>query len=442
MKKDSKKDGLRRLVMFARAPVAGKVKTRLVPSLGSEGALALHRRLVLRTLRSARAFCEAHDAELEVRIAEGDGDALKHWLGDDWRFREQKGGDLGERMSAAFDESFHESSTATVLIGSDCPSLTPDVLASAFECLKTHGAVLGPARDGGYYLIGLTAPMPGLFRDIAWGTESVLAQSLAVLSRESCQSALLETLDDLDRPEDLSAWRRIVAAEDEDGDRVSVIIPALNEEGEIAATIQSVLADAPHQVIVADGGSVDATCAVAQAAGATVIHSSPGRARQMNAGAAQASGNVLLFLHADTTLPVRWRTAVGETLGRPNVAAGAFRFSIREHFIGRRWVEWMTNWRSCWLQCPYGDQALFLRRALFEELGGFAALPIMEDYELIRRLRRQGRIAISTEATAMTSGRRWKQHGVLKTTMVNQLMIAGHHLGVNPATLANFYRRR
>lgn len=435
-------DGLRRLVMFARAPVAGKVKTRLAPALGIEGALALHRRLVLRTLRSARAFCEAHDVELEVRIAGGDADAVKHWLGDDWRFREQRGGDLGERMAAAFDENFHEGSTATVLIGSDCPCLTPGVLASAFECLKTHGAVLGPARDGGYYLIGLTAPMPGLFRDIAWGTESVLAQSLAVLSRGSCQPALLEILDDLDRPEDLPAWRRIAADEEESGDRVSVIIPALNEEREIATTIQSVLAGAPHQVIVVDGGSTDATRAVAQAAGATVIHSSPGRARQMNAGAAQASGNVLLFLHADTTLPARWRTAVVNTLRQPRVAAGAFRFSIREHFIGRHWVEWTTNLRSRWLQTPYGDQALFLRRTLFEELGGFAAVPIMEDYELNQRLRRQGRIATCAEATVMTSGRRWKRHGVLKTTLVNQLMIAGHHLGVNPATLASFYRRR
>ncbi len=431
----------RRLILFARLPVAGKVKTRLVPALGAEGAVALHRRLVLRTLRTARAFCEGQGVELELRFAGGTEADWRHWLGEGGSFREQCDGDLGQRMVNAFDESFRESSKATVVIGSDCPMLTTAVLVQAFDELENKSVVFGPARDGGYYLIGLTAPMPGLFRDIAWGTESVLAQSLAVLASERCQPALLEPLDDLDRPEDLPAWRRIAAAEDEGGERVSVIIPALNEEGEIAATIQSVLAGAPHQVIVVDGGSNDVTCAVAQAAGATVLHSSPGRARQMNAGAARADGNVLLFLHADTTLSARWRTAMMDTLRQPRVVAGAFRFSIREHFIGRRWVEWTTNLRSRWLQNPYGDQALFLRRALFEELGGVAALPIMEDYELNQRLRKRGRIATCAEVAVLTSGRRWKRHGVLKTTLVNQLMIAGHHLGVNPATLANFYRR-
>ena len=143
-----------------------------------------------------------------------------------------------------------------------------------------------------------------------------------------------------------------------------------------------------------------------------MIISKPGRAGQMNAGAARAPpGSVLLFLHADTALPDNWTRVVADTLGEPGIVAGSFGFRVAKKFTGRWLVEWTVNLRSRWLQKPYGDQTQFLRRALFEELGGFADLPIMEDYELNQRLRRRGRVATST-ATAITLGRRWKMLGV------------------------------
>jgi hypothetical protein len=139
-------------------------------------------------------------------------------------------------------------------------------------------------------------------------------------------------------------------------------------------------------------------------------------------------------------LPNDWTHIVQETLGQPGVVAGSFGFRVAEQFAGRRLVEWTTNLRSRWFQKPYGDQAQFLRRALFEELGGFADLPIMEDYELNRRLRRRGRIATAS-AAAVTSGRRWKKLGFLQTTLINLLMIAGYRFGVCPYKLGRFYRR-
>jgi hypothetical protein len=159
----------------------------------------------------------------------------------------------------------------------------------------------------------------------------------------------------------------------------------------------------------------------------------------MNAGAAQATGNVLLFLHADTLLPDNWTRVVTETLKTPGVVAGSFGFRVAERFPGRWLVEWTTNLRSRWFQNPYGDQTQFLRRAMFEELGGFADLPIMEDYELNQRLRKLGRV-VTAEAAAITSGRRWKRLGVVRTTLTNKMMIAGFHLGVCPHKLARFYR--
>jgi rSAM/selenodomain-associated transferase 2/rSAM/selenodomain-associated transferase 1 len=429
----------KKLILFARYPTPGRAKTRLIPALGAEGAAALHRRLVLRTLRTATKARRALPADLEVRFEGGTEQAMSHWLGDGARFLPQGAGDLGERMAGAFDESFHTGSAATVIIGSDCPGLSPDLIAAAFARLTESPVVLGPAKDGGYYLIGLSRSMPELFRGIPWGTDRVLAESLAVLQRRSCKPALLDTLEDIDRPEDLPAWRRIAASEDARLDRVSVIIPALNEERHIAATLRAVAQSLCHELIVVDGGSTDATVQRAKEAGVTVLASKPGRARQMNAGAAQAEGGSLLFLHADTLPPPRWAEVVCRTLRSPGVVAGAFGFRIAGNLAGKSFIEWATGFRSRWLQRPYGDQGLFLAKALFEEMGGFADLPIMEDYEFSARLRRRGRIITVGEA-ALTSPRRWEALGVLRTTLRNQWMLAGYHLGVSPERLAIRYR--
>jgi len=281
--------------------------------------------------------------------------------------------------------------------------------------------------------------MPELFRDIPWGTDRVLADSLAVPKRRGSEAALLNPLADIDRPEDLAAWRRIAASEDPRLDRISVIIPALNEARHIAATLRAVGQSPGHQVFVVAGGSTDATALRAQEAGATVLASKPGRARQLNAGAARAEGASLLFLHADTLLPPGWADALVRTLRASGAAAGAFRFRIAEKFPGKSFIEWTTGLRSRWLQRPYGDQGLFLTRALFEEMGGFADLPIMEDYEFTVRLRRRGRIVTVSEA-ALTSGRRWQELGVLRTTLRNQWMLAGYHLGVSPQKLQAHYQ--
>lgn len=430
-----------RLILFTRFPLAGKVKTRLIPALGAEGAVALHRRLVLRTLRTAKAACRAANAELEIRFDGGSENAVQHWLGAGWTCRPQGEGDLGQRMARAFKDSFHDGSPATLIIGSDCPELTADLLVAAFDQLPDAPAVFGPANDGGYYLIGLARFMPELFHGITWGGETVLAESLRVLERNGVKPALLKPLNDIDRAEDLPQWRRIAKMEEGDVSNVSVIIPAWNEAERITAAIRAAHEGRPHEIIVADGGSRDDTVRIAQSHGATLVSSPPNRARQMNGGAAVARGGTLLFLHADTLLPANYRDAVLAALRRPEVVGGAFRFRIADPFPGRWLVESTTNLRSRLWQMPYGDQALFVRRCAFEELGGFPELPIMEDYEFVRRLRRLGRVALLNEAV-LTSGRRWRRLGFLRTTLINKLVIVGYHCGVPPAKLAALYRGR
>lgn len=222
---------------------------------------------------------------------------------------------------------------------------------------------------------------------------------------------------------------------------ISVIIPALNEAQQLAAAVQSALAGDNIEVIVADGGSTDGTGKTALHLGVRLIETAPGRARQMNAGAAVAAGEILLFLHADTRLPVGFARSVRQALARPGAAGGAF--SLRIDAPGRliRWIEAGANRRSQRLGLPYGDQGIFLSADVFRALGGVPDLPIMEDFVLVRRLGRLGKVVVLDDRI-LTSGRRWQRRGALKTTIINQLMVAGFYLGMTPDRLARLYRGR
>jgi len=221
---------------------------------------------------------------------------------------------------------------------------------------------------------------------------------------------------------------------------ISVIVPALNEESVLASTLESIRASRPLEVILVDGGSVDGTQKVASGHGAKILFSAPGRARQMNCGAAAASGSVLLFLHADTRLPPQFDCLVWEALACPGAVAGAFELRIDAPAPKLRWIERLANWRSRRLHMPYGDQAIFVRAELFHSIGGFSELPIMEDFEFMRRLRRNGRIEIIRKPV-LTSARRWVETGIVRTTLANQLAIVAYLMGTEPARIAGWYHR-
>jgi rSAM/selenodomain-associated transferase 2 len=223
---------------------------------------------------------------------------------------------------------------------------------------------------------------------------------------------------------------------------ISVIVPALNEASGIGACLASAnQADHPVEIIVVDGGSGDGTADLARNAGVRVVEAARGRAAQQNAGARLASGEVLLFLHADTRLPVDWAEAMTDALARPGVAGGAFRFGLDAPGAGLRFIEAMANLRSVVLQMPFGDQALFLNRERFFKLGGFPEMPIMEDFAFVQKLRRTGRV-VTLRARALTSPRRWQRLGVLRVTVLNKVMIWGYKAGVPPERLARWYKIR
>lgn len=190
-----------RLVLFTRYPVAGKAKTRLIPALGKAGAAAIHKKLTERTVRAMR------DSKLpvEIRFTGADQSAFRQWLGADLTYVEQGDGDLGDRLREA------GRNPPVIFVGADCPDLQPALLHQAAEALDDNDIVIGPAEDGGYWLIGLASPHDWLFSDMAWGTGAVLPETLKRLEAREIRPVLLETLADCDRPEDLHRWPWLTA---------------------------------------------------------------------------------------------------------------------------------------------------------------------------------------------------------------------------------------
>lgn len=193
------------VLVFVRAPELGRVKTRLAAAIGDAAALRVYRRLAEHTLREAAALA---GEGVQVRVHHtpaGAGDAVRAWLGDGPVYLPQAEGDLGARIEDAFARAFAEGAERVVIVGSDLPELSADLLRRALRSLDAHPAVLGPARDGGYYLLGLTRPVPDLFDGIAWSTPGVLHATLERFRAACIAPAMLEELADVDEAEDLPA---------------------------------------------------------------------------------------------------------------------------------------------------------------------------------------------------------------------------------------------
>jgi rSAM/selenodomain-associated transferase 2 len=220
---------------------------------------------------------------------------------------------------------------------------------------------------------------------------------------------------------------------------ISVVVPTLEEGSSLAQTLIWARRSGADEIVVADGGSRDATRDVAVPLADTVLVAARGRAAQMNAGAAAARGDALLFLHADTRLPDGFADAVAEALAAPDVVGGFFAVALdapgwRYRMIGR-----LINARSRLTGGATGDQAIFVRRDVFEALGGFAPLPLMEDLDLMRRLKRRGRV-VALPQVVITSARRWERHGVWRTVLLMWTLRLAFYAGVSPDTLARWYR--
>ena len=222
--------------------------------------------------------------------------------------------------------------------------------------------------------------------------------------------------------------------------RLSIILPVLNEADTLPETLAALqpLRWQGHEILVVDGGSDDGTSAVAAGLADRVLAAPRGRGRQMNAGAAVARGEVLLFLHADTRLPAAAGESIAATLRARSRVWGRFDVRLSGSAWPLRIIEWSMNRRSCLTGMATGDQAIFVTRDAFTSVGGFPELPLMEDLELSRRLKRLSRPAC-VRAPVITSSRRWEEKGILRTVLLMWSLRLAWFLRVSPRRLARIY---
>ncbi len=235
---------------------------------------------------------------------------------------------------------------------------------------------------------------------------------------------------------------------------ISVIIPTLNEAGRIEGAIKSALGSGPKvyppdkppdkneiEVIVADGGSTDKTLDLAGPLGAKVVTGPQGRGEQMDLGATISTGEILLFLHADTRLPEGWQRDVLEAMENPRLSGGAFTLSIDATGWRFRVVEYLSTFRAKHLGLIYGDQAIFTRRETFVDIKGFNKLPLFEDVDCVIKLKRKGDVIVLNKRV-LTSSRRWIKGGIIRSTLRNWLLLSLYMLGFNARGLYRLYYKR
>jgi rSAM/selenodomain-associated transferase 2 len=219
---------------------------------------------------------------------------------------------------------------------------------------------------------------------------------------------------------------------------VSIIVPTLNEERVLGPTLERARQPGVREIIVVDGGSTDATRAIAAPLADVVVSARCGRAAQMNGGAEQAIGDILLFLHADTLVPDGFAAAVIAACARPRVIGGRFDVNLEPSSLLIRLTGELMNRRSRLTRIATGDQAIFIRRDVFARLGGYADIPLMEDIDLTRRMKRAGRIACLRERVT-TSARRWQKNGIVRTILTMWMLRVLYFFGASPARLRRLY---
>jgi rSAM/selenodomain-associated transferase 2 len=223
----------------------------------------------------------------------------------------------------------------------------------------------------------------------------------------------------------------------------SIIIPVLRESDKVNALIEHLYnqqTDEDYEIIIVEGSQTRETMSVVQHREVVVLLSEPGRGRQMNAGAAVARGEILIFLHADTQIPVNALNRIGHLLKQKHYVGGAFDLAINSHKLVFKIIAKVASLRSRFTRIPYGDQIIFLRKDYFNKIGGYKEIPLMEDVELMQRIKRQGdKISILTDKV-VTSPRRWEKEGIIFCTLRNWIILTLYLIGISPNKLAKYYK--
>jgi len=428
------------IIVYAKAPVPGQVKTRLIPKLGEAGATKLHEAFVEDTLTMVSTLAEVFDIELHTDVQTN----AWSWLGVR---RIQREGDLGTKLYAALSEALGSGRPLALIVGSDSPTLPAEFLE---DLARVNADVaLGPAKDGGFYAIGCRATHPEMFAGVTWSSANTRAQTKDAVRRCNLEIAEGREWFDVDEPEDLDllvqskpAGRTLNVLKDLgvmlSSPWISIVIPTLNEAASIGHTLETVLAlGNGAQVIVADGQSDDETARIAREYPVTVLSSSRGRGLQLRTGAEQATGEVLWFLHADSIPPPDSHHQIREALQSPQIAGGNFDLLFDgDSRAARQLTRIYPHLRK--LGLCYGDSGIFVRREVYQAAGGFRAYPIFEDLDLIKRIRRHGRF-LHLDSQIVTSSRRFEGRNFGLTFAKWTAMQIMYWAGVHPEVLGCWY---
>jgi len=418
----------RTVLEFARAPVLGRVKRRLAATEGDPEALRIYR-LLAEDVHAVLLEAQSHgDLDLVTCLADGREDGpeartLSAWLPGARALWAQGEGDLGARMDRALGRALAQGASAAAVVGTDVVGLTPAWLEQAWAALATADVVLAPTPDGGYGFLALKRPAPALFRDIPWSTPQVAAATRAAARAAGFQLVELNGLRDVDTAADLEGVLPLV----------SVLVPVLDEMPRLAPRLQAlVAAAAPHgravEIVVADGGSKDGSLEAARALsqrspGLHTLATRAGRGTQLKAAAEAARGRWLWTLHADADVApgTLERVLAHARRGSHPWAFSKTRIDAPGLFYGVVGV--LTEIRARWLRLPYGDQGVLVKRSLYERVGGYADVPLMEDVLLAGQLSRFAAPACLGGRLTL-DGRRWKRHGLARVALGNLRTLA------------------
>lgn len=426
------------LLVFMRYPEAGNVKSRLAASIGATEAARIYEKLVRRTLGVTSEFLAANPsvhAVVAFSPRERHAQMVSKFAGP-WELVPQEGTHLGERMGNADMALRSRGFEHVVLVGSDLLDLDPGDLREAFDALAQEHAVLGPASDGGFYLIGLGKPCSAIFAPRIWGTDKVLKRTEELLRSHGFSVARIRCRSDLDEARDL----HLLEVQPLFQDRLSVIIPTV-DFGPVLRNALGFLQDQiwpDDEIMVVQGGCGAVPDFEEGTDTIRMIRSPSGRGLQLNAGACEAKGNLLFFLHDDSLPPVGFPFAIRRACRDKSMGVGCFQLQFSPTSPSLDLVAHWANFRSRRLRLPYGDQGLFCRRDFFERLGGFKRPYLMEDVDLVTRCRLHGKVVV-LPLKIRTSPERYLRKGVLRASMQNHLLMIMYLLGVDDRKLYRIY---
>jgi len=431
----------RALVIFLRYPEAGTVKSRLAAKLGRWEAARIYEKLVRKTLGVATDYKKLKPrTKIFVFFTPSDKKKeLERGFPGPWELVPQQGAHLGARMDRAIQHVLSAGYRQVVLVGSDICDMQGLDFEEAFQAIEQGDAVLNPAADGGFYLIGVDRPCSSALAPEQWGTSDIFHRTRELLVQKGFRVRVQRERKDIDRPEDIDNLHGRSFLQD----RISVIIPTLKPVDRLLPFLDRL----SHQLWPDDeiiiSGSPDVSSSdqlLNSHPRIRFVHSPMGRGLQLNRGAKEADGNLLWFLHDDSIVPDQFGYLIRKISNAPQCSLGCFLLGYHPSTLSLEQIARWANFRTCYLGLPYGDQGLFCRSEVFWQLGGCRKRYLMEDVDFVRRAKQLGKLLVIDEKL-YTSPKRYLARGILRASVQNHLTMLLYMMGVDEAALMSFYYR-